>query len=300
MGAQADKQFQNRIERWRDAFCDEVTGIHKTIDDLIWNYAAFRTAIRVVYLANQRDREHSPINQMFFDLISDGYWSHLLLGTRRLLDNDCLKGGRGVNSVRAVLKDVRDCRLKLTRRVYIEIVRECRYDLAALEAERDSTLRQANGKLIGVDRSLTLTRSCHEDFDFLSATAANARSEDDIISEDILNKIEVRLQSLDHIGAHVNTHIAHSGNKESREGKLLEDFGIPEARNTLKELKQIADLVGVWFANEGGSGIPSYQANQFAGLARSLVAETDMAELESSWTLIEDDVDTWFIDKEKL
>ncbi len=36
-----EANLRERIARWRDAFRDDTTGIHKTLDDLVWNYAAF-------------------------------------------------------------------------------------------------------------------------------------------------------------------------------------------------------------------------------------------------------------------
>ncbi|WP_442879873.1 AbiU2 domain-containing protein [Aurantimonas sp. E1-2-R+4] len=90
---QRSKQQIERIARWREAFCDDTTGIHKTVQDLLWNYAAFRTTVKILRLANERRDERAPLNQMLFNLISEGYWSSLLLGTRRLLDKAPLSVG---------------------------------------------------------------------------------------------------------------------------------------------------------------------------------------------------------------
>ena len=104
-----------RIERWREAFCDDTTGIQKSVQDLLWNYAAFLTTVQIVRLANKRRDENANLNQMLFNMISEGYWSSLLLGTRRLLDNTALKGEAGVYSIRAVVKDVEACKGWLNR-----------------------------------------------------------------------------------------------------------------------------------------------------------------------------------------
>ncbi|ACM35478.1 MULTISPECIES: hypothetical protein [Rhizobium/Agrobacterium group] len=300
MGIQADKQMKLRIQTWREAFRDETTGILKTVDDLIWNYAAFRTAIRVVYLANQRDRERPPINQMLFNLISNGYWSSLLLGVRRLLDKGAIKGGQGVYSIRAVLEDIKACRAKLPRRVYVEVLRDCRYDLAKLEEEHWETLKAANGKPVWGDPALSLSQMAHQHFDILSGISADNRGPNDLISGDIFDRLENRLAALDRINDHVSSHLAHAGNRESRQGKLLDEFDIRDSRETLKELVQAAHLVGVWFANEGGAGLATYIGDQFEGLDTALVFPEDMSDLKKNWEAIRHDVDSWHIEVDDL
>ncbi|MEW5716904.1 hypothetical protein AB1462_31945, partial [Pseudomonas sp. SB113] len=93
--AKNEKNAQ-RIAMWRDAFADKRTGIHQTIQDLLWNYAAFRTTVRIVRLANDARGARPPLNQMIFNMVSEGFWSGLLLGTRRLLDRGPLSGPKGV------------------------------------------------------------------------------------------------------------------------------------------------------------------------------------------------------------
>ena len=41
-------QHDQHIAAWRDAFRDETTGIHRTIQDLLWNYAASVSAVPVM------------------------------------------------------------------------------------------------------------------------------------------------------------------------------------------------------------------------------------------------------------
>ncbi|WP_055661630.1 AbiU2 domain-containing protein [Roseibium aggregatum] len=300
MGVQADNQLRLRIENWRDAFRDNTTGIHKTIDDLLWNYAAFRTAIRIISLANQRNRNRSPINQMLFDLIANGYWSGLLLGVRKLLDKGHLNGGKGVYSIRSVLDDISVCRPKLTRRVYVEQVRNCQYDLDALLAEHGERLRTADGRPTWVSKALILSEDCHKEFDFLSGTAPENRTSDDLIQEAIFERLELRLSNLERISAHVSTHVAHAGNRQSREGKSLDEFDIRDARVAMKELKQLADLVGVWFANEGGAGLATYIGDQFEGLDNALIATIDLDKLEENWRSIDHDISSWRLSPEDL
>lgn len=300
MGDQAERQLAARVDRWREAFSDEVTGIQRTTDDLLWKYASFRMAVRIVHLANQSGRNNPPINQMLFNLIADGYWSHLLLAVRRLLDKGHLRGRDGVYSLRAVLSDIRVCRRKLTRAVYVELVRGAKYDLQQLRDEQWERLVVARGKPVWGDPALIRSELAHSDFDKISGVDPGNRSADDLISEEIFSKLEIRLARLDAIGDHVSSHVAHAGNAESRKGKSLDRFDIRDAREALKELKQISDAIGLWFLGEGGAGLAVYIGDQFEALDKPLVSSSGLTDLEEQWRLIDQDISGWTMKIEDL
>jgi hypothetical protein len=301
MGAQADKQLLIRIQRWKEAYNDDTTGIRRTLEDMIEEYAAFVTVSSIVRLSAKRHREDDvPLNQMLFDLVASGFWSRLLLGVRKLLDKGPISGPIGVNSLRSLLQDVRECHRSLNRRVYVEGLRMARYDLATLDTENTEKLRDARGKPVWGDPALTRSTAAHAAFDFLSKIDREQRSAEDIISEDILDQLEARLTKLDNIGDHVSKHVAHSGNAESRKGHDLENFDIRDAKEALKALTQVAGLVGDWFAGGSGIGLATLIGDRFEGLDKPLVASADLNELEENWRSIDRDVNTWAIRPEDL
>ncbi|BAV48097.1 hypothetical protein MesoLj113a_19320 [Mesorhizobium sp. 113-1-2] len=306
MGKQADDALLQRIANWKLAYSDDTTGIITAMGAMLWDHAAFRTAIRIVSLASQRQRAEGPdgdgpsLNQMLFDLLAKGYWSSLLLGARKLLDPHPLVGPRGVYSLRAILNDVKACRPKLTRRIYVEHLRMCRYDLEALRQENWQAVKASAGKAIWGDPALTLSEFCHRDFDYLSGVKEADRSEIDLIDPAVLDLIERRLAELDRISEYASTHIAHAGNAESRLGRSLEEFDIRDAREALKALKEITDLIGLWFANGEISTLAVYQGNQFEGLDMAAVSEADMPELDANWDLIDQDIASWHLKPEQL
>lgn len=204
-----------RIERWREAFCDDTTGIHKMVQDLLWNYAAFQTTAQIVRLANELQDGEYPINQMLFNLIREGYWTSLTLGTRRLLDKGPLKGSKGVYSIRSVVKDVKACHHRLNREKYVEMVHHTEYDTQNLLREMDKELAATNGPVWG-NPEIMKSNYAHQCFDELSGVAPPDRSRDDLIDLVIFDKIEARLVALESITDHVDTHVAHAGNMESR------------------------------------------------------------------------------------
>jgi hypothetical protein len=296
LSAQRDANLRARINRWRDAFRDDTTGIHRTLDDLIWKYAAFRTAIRIVKLAEAKRTGEPQLNQMLFDLIADGYWANFLLGIRRLLDgSSALNGKRGVYSLRSVIKDIEVCRSQITRRVYVEWVCDADFDPARLRTEHDAALRAAARERKGVwtDPALRKSAASHSQFDVLSGVLEADRQANDVIDGAIFLRVEARLAKLDVIADYVSSHIAHAGNTESRQGKALDEFDIRDARAALMELKAVADLVGMWFADAGGAGLATYIGDQFEGLEKPLIAPFERTDLEEQWKEIDRDVATW-------
>lgn len=293
-------QYDQRIAAWRDAFQDETTGIHRTIRDLLWNYAAFRTTVRIVRLANEKRGTRPPLNQMIFNLVSEGFWSSLLLGTRRILDKAPINGPKGVYSIRSVVNDVGASRGWLNRQIYVEKVLNAHYDLDRLLQEQHDSLVAAKGRPVWGDPELMKSEAAHQHFDVLSGVSPSQRSPGDLISPTVLAKIETRLSDLDQIAAHVSSHVAHAGNKQSRQDKGLGDFDIRDAEKTLRRLKEIPDLVGVWFANEGGAGLSTYLGDQFDGLDHAVVDTADLADLAEQWRLIDREIAGWSIRPEDL
>lgn len=289
------KQYTERIKRWREAFSDETTGIHATIQGMLWNYAVFQTTVKIVQLSGERQAEGVVLNQMLFDLIREGYWSSLLLGTRRLLDNAVLKGPKGVYSIRSVVADVKNSQTWLDRKMYVEKIHGAEYNTEGLKQARNQLLAKGNGPIWG-NREIIKSDLAHRYFDELSGVSPSERSKDDLIDPEIFTRIEARLAVLDKISEHATTHVAHSGNKESRDiKKPLKDFGIQEAQITLKQLKEISTLVGVWFANEGSGDLPVYIGDKFKGLEYPILFDVEMEKVEEHWDTIEQEIGTWSI-----
>jgi hypothetical protein len=140
----------------------------------------------------------------------------------------------------------------------------------------------------------------HRHFDFLSGGSEGNRSPEDLILPSVFENIEARLARMNDIADHVGSHVAHAGNKESRAGKDLENFDIRDAREALKNLKQVADLVGTWFAKEGEAGLAIYQGDKFEGLDQPLVTTGDLKALEEQWAEIDRDVAAWAINADEL
>lgn len=301
MSTQAEKQFAKRIKSWKDAYCDDTTGIRRTLEDMLEEYAAFVMVSSIVRLASQRNRtDEDSINPMLFDLVATGYWSRLLLGVRRLLDKGPISGSKGVNSFRSLLSDVRVCRAQLNRRVYVEVLRQARYDVADLEAEDYASFKAGRSKAIWAHPARAESYAAHSTFDFLSDTNPENRSPDDLISEEVFERIENRVSALDKIAIHVDKHVAHSGTAESRKGHDLEDFDIRDAQATLRELTIIATFIGDFFTGGSGITLAALLGDRFDGLDKPLVETADLPKLRENWMAIDREVARWALEYKDL
>lgn len=297
MGKRIDVQ---RIKSWKEAFTDETTGIHQTISDMLWNFAVFRTANRIVFLENTKRRDEFRLNQIFFETLKQGYWYGFLAGTRRLLDRGNLNGHRGVYSLRSVLNDIKVCIPWLTREVYIKHVCDAEYDLEGLRQADYEALVAAKSSAYWGDPRIAISEYAHKYFDELSDTDESNRSPNDTINPDIFERIEQRLAQLDGISDHVSTHLAHAGNLASRVNKGLDEFDLRDAEKTLQELKIIADLTGLWFARNVSGPLAHFNGNKFYGLDQPMIQTSEIKDLEDHWLQIENTIDSWQLTRDEL
>ena len=297
---QCDRNLQDRISLWRQAFQDHEVGINNSIAEMLWDYAAFNSILSAIRISNQDREKRLPINGMLFEMISNGYWSKLLMGIRRLLDRASLNGARGVYSLRSVVGDVQSCRGCLTREVYVEWICGARYNIDDLREEHERKLRSANGAPIWRDRDIIKHEWSHKYFDELSGVSESERTSSDSIDAAIFSRLEQRLSRLDVIAEHVNSHIAHAGNLASRDGKTLENFDLRHARDAIRELKQVADFIGLYFACERGGDLPVFQGDQFEGLDRALISASDIEKLRDEWVQIDRDIASWSLTVREL
>ena len=290
---QNPSRFNKRISTWKTAYADETHGVFSTLQTLYWNYATFRTAINLVRQGQAQPEKFSP-NRLLFDMVRESFWERTLLGVRRLLDTADLSGDKGVYSLRAVIKDVEACQGSINRHAFVEEIAGTVYDYEAVEAAEYTELKRLPpGTARWGSTAAMLSRQRHEQFDFLSGKDHGGRSPKDRIRPEVFEKLRARLASLDDIVKHVSTHIAHSGNSQSRAGKSLGDFDIRDARSALKQLTEVAQLTGMWFAYDGGAGLATPMYNQFEGLDRPLTDENGLIKLQEDWNEIDRDISEW-------
>ena len=223
---------------------------------------------------------------------------------RRLAERDTIHGQYGVCSLGGLLSDAKAVRRSLTRRVFVEDIACLGYNYAAIEDQYWQFMRaQEPGQAYFVPRHLHYEPSAqrHATFDWLSGTTAGSSRPDDLIREEVFETLERRLSRLDGVLEHVNVEIAHAATEFSRTGRALQQWNLDDAKDAVKELAQIAQLVGEWFCFSGiGSLLPHPQFDQFQHLEQPLFSG-DRHQLQATWDGLEREIGQWHdVDPEAL
>lgn len=289
--------MKDKAALWREAFETDVNAIVPALTDYAWNYAAYLSVKRAVDIAEVNAAGEKKLNFMILDLLDSSYWAGAILAIRRLVDKGPLKGAKGVISLRSILQDVQNQQDNLTRRVYIEDISGLEYDVEEIERKhRNFILAKKQGTGIWTPRELDSfpTRIRHEQFDFLSGISSNNRSDDDKIKTEVFESLEKRLNHLDRIADQANLYIAHAATRRSREGREISEWGVQEAKESLKLLTETAELIGRWFVGTGvGDVLPVPQYDQFKYASNPLVKKKDIPELELQWEEFEKEAMNW-------
>lgn len=289
--------MRDRIDAWRNAFDRDENAVLPTLVNYAWNYSAFAAIAKAVELCPSDETGGKPLNFMMLDLLRSSYWGSAVLAIRRLVDAGPLAGPLGVSSLRSILNDVKACRNRLTRRVYVEEISGLPYNYEVVRRDSWEYLL-ANGQngAIWIPRDLQPepSRQRHIEFDFLCHVTPGDSSPDDLISWDIFDRLEARLAEVDRIAEHATVYFAHASTAESRRGRHLDTFGPTDARAALKLLTETAELIGRWFLFEGvGSILPHPQYDQFAHLDRPILLGHDTTPLQLQWDEFAEEVGTW-------
>ncbi|MGY6517196.1 MAG: hypothetical protein ACXIUZ_00575 [Lysobacteraceae bacterium] len=287
-------EMPKRIELWKHVYDRDDNAITRALSEMAWNLTAFSCVVEMVRRAPEEDGEKA-INGMVMEMVAAGFWTSTMQGVRRLVDAYPLDGDRGVCSLRALVADARKARPHLTRRVFVEDIAGLAYDYERLAKQEHEFLRShgAGGVDIPPELDPAPSQQRHAMFDWLSGSGPDSRHPEELIRLDVFESLEQRLARFDSLRDHVNVEIAHAGTEFSRSGRVLERWDLTDAKNTLKELVQIAELVGEWFCFSGvGSVLPHPQFDQFAHLDKPLFDQDPQA-LYAVWDDLANEIGGW-------
>jgi hypothetical protein len=285
-----------RIAQWRHIFDTDDNAITKALSKLTWDLAAFTCVVEMVRQAPTGRSGSKRLNGMVFDMLASGFWNGTMQGVRRLVEREAISGPRSVCSLGSLVQDVQSTRSRLTRRVFVEDIGGLNYNYRATEDRYwEFIFSHPPGQTIWTPREFDEDESQqrHAEFDWLSGTTPGTSRPDDLIREEVFDALDARLKRLDGVVEHVNAQIAHAATEASRQGRVLTQWGLNDAKGALKELTQIAQLVGHWFCNSGvGTVLPHPQFDQFQHLEQPLFTG-DVETLQAVWDALESEISRW-------
>lgn len=289
--------MRQRVADWKRIFDMEENSISKALSRMAWDVAAYSCVVEMVRQAPDVGGE-KQLNGMVMDLLATGFWNGTMQGIRRLVEKEPIRGLKGVCSLGGLVADVRACRDRLTREVYVCDIAGLEYNYhrtrATEEAYCNEQVRQGN-RSFWIPREYHYERSLqrHAEFDWLSGVTVGTSTPDDLIRVEVFDMLEARLGRQSAIIEHVNVQVAHAATEASRAARVLEYWGLPDAKQAVREIAEVAQVVGNWFCFSGaGMVLPVPQFDQFAHLDTPLYIG-DRARLQEVWDEFENDARNW-------
>lgn len=286
--------MRERIELWKHIYEQDDNAISRALSEMTWNLTAFSCVVEMVRRAPEQDGQ-KQLNGMMMEMLVSGFWASTMQGVRRLADPGSIHGLHGVCSLRGLVADAREVRHRLTRRVFVEDIAGLPYNYEALAAQEEQFLHAHGPGGVFIPREIDPAPSeqRHAAFDWLSGTSPSTSHPEDLIRDSIFEGLEGRLARLDTVVDHVNVVIAHAGTEYSRTGRVLDRWNLSDAKDAIKELVQIAELVGEWFCfSSVGTVLPHPQFDQFAHLDKAFyTGETQP--LQDVWDELATEISQW-------
>lgn len=286
--------MRERIALWKHIFDTDDNAITRQVSELAWNLAAFTCLVEAVRSAPDHG-SGKRLNGMFMDMLASGFWSSTMQGVRKLAEKQPIHGPKAVCSIGGLLQDVHAVRHRLTRRVFVEDIAGAEYDYEATRARYWQWLMEGEPgpKWVPREYHYEISEQRHQVFDWLSGTTPENRTPEDVIREQVFIDLEERLKQLDAVVEHVNVAVAHAATEASRAGRVLDRWNLGDAKNAIKELAQIAEVVGNWFCFSGvGTVLPVPQFDQFEHLDQPLY-QGDVDRLREVWDGLSQEMEHW-------
>jgi hypothetical protein len=283
---------------------DPDHAVWKQITGMLWNDAIFRIANESRRLSRLAGYKSSARNWSIAQFMDQGFVAVQTLSIRKLMEKAASKPARQVVSLRRVLDDIRAHRQLITRENNVA------YDGLPYDPEPgerayiESLVKQGGSGVhkrwlptTGTD-AWSVSQMIHERFDKLSGVARDQRSRDDIVREDVFDRIEAMLTDsgwLD-IAEFGNKFIAHAADEHSR-GSLLEGqngFSLDRLARCHEGICRAAASIYGSILWEGSSGLfPIPQFNHFDNLEAVWLSPHDIETLSAFWDAHVEKVELW-------
>ncbi len=274
------EKFREKRAEWVKWFgVDDANTIAEQIYSMMWGDAASRSLVEA-YRFSSTDKPTAHENGMLAGLLYDGYLANQMLAIGKLIDKD-----REVISLRRLFDEIKENHCLFTRENFVshdglpyDYAEEKRKALERFVAEKKP------GEVVsGPMPSYAISESMHIQFDRISGIATDNRCREDLIPDDVFEKIE-RLfgdSVFRNIKTYRNKFIAHSASEKSRGNiEYPHHDDLSKAHKIiLKITRMIADILGTGI----GYPVPIAQYDVFENLDKPLIPSSKMQEMTEWW-----------------
>lgn len=236
--------------RWKDCLSgDDRNSIFSQIILMLWDTAIYKIILQGRQLRMKENPENPQVNLQLHKFIDRNYFQAQSAVIRRVVDKGYeLHGDRGVYSLPAIIKDLKNNRDKLNRETYL-ILQGMSYDYSDIQNKKHefiiSKVSDKKAFTIPSEFDWEKIENAHRVFDRLSNIEPENRSPKDLIDDRFFEGLEKKLKECDPLLELVNKFIAHSATPESRSKIDVLRINGAEVWRVQQILYQVANFLGV-------------------------------------------------------
>lgn len=286
--------LKDKCEKWREwLFGDDTHSIQKQIHNMIWDAAVFQSVNEARKYAQTDDEGNPKLNDMVHGFINHCFFQTQALAIRRLLDKEMREGKLSVFSLYRLVHDMEQNSQLLTRE---NILTALDYPYEYEKGLEDSYRARMKGKAQPGPMKYIHSRSIHDNIDFLTGVAADNRSPNDTVREQVFECLEQRLEHCQEICDYVNKFIAHPATPESRATIGADEIKIPlgklfEAHKIICETAQFIGLTLLYHSFGNFLVTPAYE--QFKYFEKPWATEERVKKLYEFWNEYDRETREW-------
>ena len=243
-------------------------------------------------------KKETGFNEPVFRLLEAGFAATQAVGIRRLTEKQFPNESRRVNSLKALVDDIRANRELLTREAYLAC-RDLPYDPAPVKDNFFKSLI-ASGQFnsyIGLDTSgpeaWAESERTHKQFDELSESG---RSAETLISLKWFDLLDSKIKSCNDIGEFTNKFVAHAAHPVGR--ATLTETQMQVTINQLKACHQaiieVIAFIGFRILQDAVAvSVPTSQFDVLQNLEKRWIAEGEIEKARNIWDKHVMDIENW-------
>jgi hypothetical protein len=254
--AQPVKGLKEKFEEWKNMLLGEdIHSIRNQICDMIRDCAFFRCINESRRYAAKDNKGNIKRNEPLHSFINQSFFKTQLLSIRKLIDKDFNRIQKNkqytVYSLYNLIEDMKKNNALLTRK-NILAAHNLPYDYEeAMECLRQNTPKIKKGNIQIQTWSgrnineIESSKDIHRRIDSLAGVAADKRSPNDLVPDNILKQFDDKLTSIEELCKYVDKYIAHSATPDSREAipdEIKEALG--KVLNAHKIICETASFIG--------------------------------------------------------
>ncbi|MDP2159004.1 MAG: hypothetical protein Q8K02_00850 [Flavobacterium sp.] len=283
-------------KNWIDCLIgDDRNSIFQQINLMIWDTSIFRVIVASRKKLVEKNLEGPEINGALHSFIDRNYFQTQCLYIRRIIDPPyAIRGEKGVFSLGALIKDLKNYRSELNREKFLFLLGKP-YDYSEIQKKENEYLKTHHNCIVPSEYDWWPIEEAHRFFDRLSGVPRTERSPENVISEHVFSRLEEKLKSCESIFHHVNKYIAHSSTPESRKSINPKESGISfnQIWAAQKIVFEVADFLSTALFSTGHMALPIENHNFYQYWEKPMFESDEIGLVRATYKAYSEETKKW-------